>query len=133
SRTSVSNGPQGARAAGMLVQHLADGEEGRERLHVRLDHPEWEHVAVMAGSLRHDELLDPALSLEAIVWRLFHEEEEVRVVRGAPISRGCRCTAEHYLSVLTRFPEEERRDMRDEDGMIVVDCAFCSRKFPIAA
>ncbi len=53
--------------------------------------------------------------------------------RGAEISRGCRCTAEHYQSVLTRFPETERQEMRDEDGMIVVDCAFCSRKFPIAA
>ena len=38
------------RAGGMLVQHLAEGEEGRERLHVRLDHPEWEHVAALAGS-----------------------------------------------------------------------------------
>jgi molecular chaperone Hsp33 len=132
-RTSVTTGPKGSRAAGMLVQHLADGEEGRERLHVRLDHPEWEHVAVMAGSLRHDELLDPELSLEAIVWRLFHEEEEVRAARGAAIERGCRCTSEHYRSVLTRFPEAERAEMRDEEGMIVVDCAFCSRQFPIAA
>lgn len=129
----MTTGRKGSRAAGMLVQHLADGEEGRERLHVRLDHPEWEHVAVMAGSLRHDELLDPELSLEAIVWRLFHEEEEVRVARGAAIERGCRCTAEHYRSVLTRFPEAERAEMRDEEGMIVVDCAFCSRQFPIAA
>ena len=31
-------------AGGLLVQHLPEGEEGRERLHVRLDHPEWEHV-----------------------------------------------------------------------------------------
>ena len=52
-------------AGGLLVQHLPEGEEGRERLHVRLDHPEWEHVAILGGSVRHDELLDPALSLEA--------------------------------------------------------------------
>ena len=65
-RVASRAGADGRSAAGLLVQHLADGEEGRERLHVRLDHPDWEHVAVMAGSISHDELLDPALSLEAI-------------------------------------------------------------------
>ena len=120
-------------AAGLLVQHLPDGEEGRERLHARLDHPEWEHVAVMAGSIRHDELLDPALSLEAIVWRLFHEEEEVRIQSGAQIARGCRCSVEHYEEVIARFPEADRADMRDEEGLILVDCAFCSKQFAIAA
>jgi molecular chaperone Hsp33 len=118
-------------AAGQLVQHLPDGEEGRERLHARLDHPEWEHVAVLAGSLRHDELLDPNLSLEAIAWRLFHEEEEVRVQPGARIARGCRCSVEHYQQVIARFPEEDRADMRNEAGVIVVDCAFCSKQFAI--
>jgi molecular chaperone Hsp33 len=78
-RVAVRSGGGGAVAAGLLVQHLADGEEGRERLHVRMDHPEWEHVSVLAGSVRHEELLDPELSLEAIIWRLFHEEEQVRV------------------------------------------------------
>lgn len=120
------------RAAGMLVQHLPEGEEGRERLHTRFDHPEWEHVAVLAGSLRHDELLDATLSLDAIVWRLFHEEDEVRVFAGPPIARGCRCSLAHYEKVLAGFPEEDRAEMRNEDGAIVVDCAFCSQSFVIA-
>ena len=120
-------------AAGLLVQHLPEGEEGRERLHTRFDHPEWDHVAILAGSLRHDELVDPALSLDAIVWRLFHEERDVRVFAGPKLRRGCRCTVDHYRDVLTRFPEEDRRAMRNEQGDIVVDCAFCSRSFAIAA
>jgi molecular chaperone Hsp33 len=118
-------------AGGLLVQHLAEGEEGRERLHVRLDHPEWEHVAVMAGSTRHDELVDPGLSLEALIWRLVHEEREVRTELLAGLSRGCRCTIEHYHSVLSRFGAAELADMRGEDGLIPVDCAFCSRVFAI--
>lgn len=118
-------------AGGLLVQHLAEGEEGRERLHVRLDHPEWDHVAIMAGSIRHEELVDPALSLEALVWRLFHEEREVRVERLASLSRGCRCTVEHYRDVLGRFAAPERAEMRGEDGLIAVDCAFCSKIFRI--
>ena len=132
-RVAIASGTDGCTAAGLLVQHLPDGEEGRERLHVRLDHPEWEHVAVMAGSIKHEELLDPALSMDAIVWRLFHEEDEVRVTRGPMLARGCRCTPEHYEKLLSRFPERDRQEMRNEDGIILVDCAFCSRSFPIAA
>ena len=124
------SGPQ-AIAAGLLLQHLPDGEEGRERLHARLDHPEWDHLAIMGGSVRRDELLDPALSLEALVWRLFHEEREVRADRGPQLVRGCRCTSDYYRHVLARFGEAERREMANEAGAIVVDCAFCSRAFDI--
>ena len=119
-------------AGGILVQHLAESEEGRERLHVRMDHPEWEHVAVLAGSIRHEELVDPELTMDALVWRLFHEEREVRIQPGARVERGCRCSAEHYEKVLARFPAEERDAMRNEAGEILVDCAFCSRVFPIS-
>lgn len=130
-RLGIRNGAEGCVAGGLLVQHLAEGEEGRERLHVRMDHPEWEHVAVLAGSTRHQELVDRNLSLEALVWRLFHEEDEIRIERGQSLTRGCRCSIEHFEKVLARFPEDERAAMRSDDGSIVVDCAFCSREFPI--
>lgn len=118
-------------AGGLLVQHLPDGEEGRERLHAQLDHPEWEHVAALAGSTQHAELLDAGLGLESLVWRLFHEEREVRIEHGARLTRGCRCTVEHYRDILARFPADDRVAMRDDDGLIRVDCAFCSRVFDI--
>ena len=130
-RVAVRSGPGGCIAGGLLVQHLAEGEEGRERLHVRLDHPEWEHVAVLSGSIRHDELVDQRLGLESIIWRLFHEEREVRVDPGQHLSRGCRCTIEHYRSVIARFPPDEIAAMRNDEGVIVVDCAFCSKDFAI--
>lgn len=131
-RVGVRLTAKGCVAGGLLAQHLPEGEDGRERLHVRLDHPEWEHVAALAGSTRHEELVDPDLSLETLVWRLFHEEEEVRAERFAPLSRGCRCSIEHYQMVLAQFPEADRLEMRNEAGLIVVDCAFCSRLFEIA-
>ena len=132
-RLATETGSDHCRAAAMLVQHLPEGEEGRERLHTRFDHPEWEHVATLAGSLRDDELLDRELSLDAIVWRLFHEEDEVRVFAGPPIARGCRCSQAHYEEVLGRFSEEDRAQMRNEAGEIVVDCAFCSSQFAVMA
>ncbi|MCB2059955.1 MAG: Hsp33 family molecular chaperone HslO [Novosphingobium sp.] len=132
-RTGIRWDGQHSIVGGLLVQHLPEGEESRERLHVRMDHPEWEHVAALAGSTRQDELVDASLSLEALVWRLFHEESEVRVEPLAALSRGCRCTAEYYESVLQRFPESEKAAMRSEDGLIAVDCAFCSKIFRISA
>lgn len=131
-RVAVQSGKQHCSAGGLLLQHLPEGEDGRERLHVRLDSPEWQHVAVLGGSVRHDELLDPGLTLEQLVWRLFHDEPEVLVQPATALSRGCRCSSEHYAAVLAQFPETERTDMRDERGLIVVDCAFCSRNFDIA-
>ncbi|MEE4540327.1 MAG: Hsp33 family molecular chaperone HslO [Erythrobacter sp.] len=131
-RVASRSGASGRVAAGLLIQHLADGEEGRERLHVRMDHPDWEHVAMMTSTISHDEMLDPALSLEGIAWRLFHEEDEIRIQPGAPLSRGCRCTAEYYESIIARFPAEDQEEMRNDSGVIAVDCAFCAKTFDLA-
>ena len=119
-------------AGGILVQHLPEGEEGRERLHVRLDHPEWEHVSALSGTTGADELCDPALPLEEIVWRLFHEEDQVLIESGAALTKGCRCDMAHIRDVIAKFPPDDRADMADEAGEIVVDCEFCSRRFPIS-
>jgi molecular chaperone Hsp33 len=130
-RTAVKVRANQSIAGGLLVQHLADAEEGRERLHSRTDNPDWDHVAIMAGSVDALELIDAELPLQEIVWRLFHEEREVRVQPSTSLSRGCRCSVVHFEEVLARFSKEDRRDMRDENGVILVDCAFCSREFPI--
>ena len=127
-----SNGPR-CTAGGLLVQHLPDSEEGKERLHALEDHPDWEHVSILAGSIMPEELIDPVLTLEELVWRLFHEEEEVRAEQLVPLKRGCRCTVEYYQAILSRFPEDQRVEMRDDDGLIPVDCAFCSKVLRIPA
>lgn len=132
-RIAVGRDAQGCKAGGLLLQHLPEGEDGRERLHTRLDHPEWEHVSMLGSTLGPDELLDRDLPLETIVWRLFNEEEEVRLLGGASLAKGCRCDPDHIRRVLAQFKAEERLAMADESGTIGVDCAFCSRVFPIAA
>ena len=118
-------------AGGLFLQHLPEGEEGRERLHTRLDHPEWEHVAALGRTMGADELADPLVPLETLVWRLFNEEQDVRLLASTPLSRGCRCTPEHISDVLAKFPAEEQREMADADGVIRVDCAFCATSFPV--
>lgn len=123
---------EGCIAAGLLLQHLPEGEEGRERLHVRMDHPEWEHVHALAATISEAELTDIDLSMKDIVWRLFHDEEEVRVLAPVELTRGCRCNMEHIRDVIGRFPVDQRAEMADESGLINVDCAFCSRIFEVS-
>jgi molecular chaperone Hsp33 len=118
-------------AGGLLFQHLPEGEEGRERIHTQLDHPDWPHVAILAGSVKAEELTDASLPLDDLIWRLFHEEAEVRTLAPIPLRRGCRCDPDYVRSVIARFPEDERREMVGPDGLITVDCAFCSQSFPI--
>ncbi|MFM9827623.1 MAG: Hsp33 family molecular chaperone HslO [Sphingomonas sp.] len=131
-RLGMARGADGRHhAGGLFVQHLPEGELGRDRLHTRLDHPEWEHVATLAHTVGAGELADPALKLEELVWRLFNEEDEVRLLTGLPLTRGCRCSADYIAQVIAKFPIEERRAMAGDDGIITVDCAFCATKFPL--
>lgn len=126
-RTAMS----GEIAGGLIVQHLPEGEVGRERLHVRTDHPEWEHIVALAHTITGEELTDRDLSLEDIVWRLFNEEPEIRILDAVGLRKGCRCDAEHVRSVIMKFGESERQEMADEQGIVKVDCAFCSKIFPV--
>lgn len=136
-RTAVGgNTVTGYSAGGLLLQYLPRGEEGGTRLFADDDgapEPEdWQHMRMLASTVTPDELNSPDLSEEALLWRLFHEEE-VRLMPGPTPTRGCRCSLAHIQDVITRFPEAERADMRGPDGLIGVDCQFCARVWRIAA
>ena len=132
-RLSARKDESGWVAGGLMFQHLAEGEEGRDRLHTRLDHPEWPHVATLVGSVTAEELTDRLLPLDDLVWRLLHEEPEVRTLAPVTLARGCRCSPDYIASVIARFPPDEQAAMVGDDGMIRVDCAFCATSFPISA
>ena len=117
-------------AGGILFQHLPEGEEGRERIHTQLDHPDWPHVAILAGSVKTEELVDPELPLDDLIWRLFHEEAEVRTLKPVRLRRGCRCDPEYVRSVIARFPEEERQAMVGPDGLITRRLRLLLDQFP---
>jgi molecular chaperone Hsp33 len=132
-RLSTKHLPDGSHVAGgILIQHLPEGEEGRDRIHTRLDHPEWDHVRALAQTLTLEELTDPALALDRVLWRLFNEEEEVRTMEQVQLMRGCRCRPDHIRSVISRFPAEERAEMADDAGEIHVDCEFCAKRYSLA-
>lgn len=114
-------------AGGMLIQHLPHGEVGGTR-HFAADalHPNWQHAMILANTVRPEELTDPTVTLETVLWRLFHQDEP-RVYESIGIHRGCRCTRERIQSVLRQFSFEDLMHMREADGSIRVNCAFCSK------
>jgi len=120
-------------AGGLLIQHLPEGEEGRDRIHTRLDHPEWGHVRALGETIKPSELTDVALPLDDLLWRLFNEEAEIRITDPVGLAQGCRCDPDHIRDVIMRFAAAERDEMADADGVIRVDCEFCARSFPVPA
>ncbi len=134
-RTGLSGSAEtGWFASGLLLQYLPRGEDGLSRRFADDDGtPEpadWQHIRALIDTLGPAELADPELGADALLWRLFHEEE-VRLFPAATPQRGCRCSPAHIETVLGRFPEAELADMRGEDGAIGVDCQFCARTFRI--
>lgn len=117
-------------AGGLLLQHLPEGEADGPRLAAHDARPDWEHLVALASTIKPDELCDPDLGLDQLVWRLFHEDV-VRVWEGDRLHRGCRCDVAHIARVIAQFPENERAEMAGPDGAIIVDCAFCSRAIPL--
>ena len=72
-------------------------------------------------------MIDPTLSSERLLYRLFHERG-VRVFEPGVLRDACRCSTERIDAMLHSFSAAERADMVGDDGMIGVTCEFCSTK-----
>jgi len=118
-------------AGGVLLQHLPRGEEGGPRLFAK-EHPDekWRHAVTLLQTLTAEELTDPSVGFDVLLWRLFHQER-VLVHEPFPLSKGCRCSIERIQAVLRQFSFEDLMEMREPDGSFRVNCAFCSRDWII--
>ena len=119
------------RAGGIMVQFMP-GEGGtRERGEAELlredDEEVWNNAAALLNTAGPDELLDPMLDAQDLLYRLYHENG-VRAFEPMPVSFGCTCTREKVIRVLDQFTEQERDDMT-EDGKIRVECEFCREPY----
>lgn len=127
------------RAGGLMVQflpssadrqrqpdiHPGDAPEGLEIPEQRPEDDAWAEAKALAGSVEDHELVDPDLSAERLLFRLFHERG-VKVFDQVPVNNVCRCTRSGILNMLRRFTREERDAMVGDDGLIGVTCEFCN-------
>ena len=82
----------------------------------------------LAATVEDHELVDPTVSSERLLYRLFHERG-VRVFDGQPVQEACRCSEARVMGMIRRFSAEDRRDMVGDDGRIGITCEFCSRRY----
>ena len=136
------HGPQSRwRAGGLLVQFLpqstdrqrqaefdpGDAPAGTEKPPF-LEDDAWVEARVHVETVEDHELIDPAVSSERLLYRLFNERG-VRVFEATPLADRCRCSSDRILDMLRRFTPEEKQAMVGDDGQIGVTCEFCSTRY----
>ena len=84
----------------------------------------WHTAKTLLSSVTRDELLDPALSPENIVFRLFNTMAP-HTAKARPVSDQCRCNVEKIEAVLQQLASDEVEDLADEDGNLTITCEFC--------
>jgi molecular chaperone Hsp33 len=126
------------RAGGLLVQFLPAAPERRRLPDLPPgDAPEgsfvpdlaeddaWVEAKALAATIEDHELVDPTLSSERLLYRLFHERG-VKVFETQSVHAACRCSRDKIAAMLRSFTPQERQDMIGDDGQIGVTCEFCS-------
>jgi molecular chaperone Hsp33 len=139
-RAASSGATHRWRAGGMLLQFVprapervrvadldpGDAPKGTVRHTVREDDA-WVEGRSLVETVEDIELIDPAVSSERLLYRLFHERG-VRVFRSAELHAQCSCSRESVEAMLRSFPQTDRDEMV-ENGKISVTCEFCSATY----
>ena len=112
------------RAGGALIQLIA-GDEARGSTEEA-----WDRSRALFQTLADDELLDPTITPETLLYRLFHEDG-VRLENARALVAQCRCSRERIAGVLTSFDPAERAEMVEADGKIRVTCEYCATVYAI--
>ncbi|POF34885.1 Hsp33 family molecular chaperone [Roseibium marinum] len=127
-------------AGGVLIQFLPEAPERMRQADIDPgDAPEgmrsheieeddaWVEAKALVDTVKDIELTDPEVSVEMLLFRLFHERG-VRLYEPQPLADKCRCSREKIESVLANFSAEEIRQVT-VGGKIVVTCEFCNTRY----
>jgi molecular chaperone Hsp33 len=121
-----AEGPHGDvwRAGGVLIQNIAEDDARGSTEEA------WSRTQILFETIGEDELVDPELPSNTLLWRLFHEDG-VRVFGSQPLRAFCRCSQDRIETVLRSFGPDERADMVEPDGKIRVTCEYCSSVYAV--
>ena len=118
--------PERARVADL---HPGDAPEGTVT-HTVPEDDAWVEGRALIETVEDVELVDPSLSSERLVYRLFHERG-VRVFRATELRGECSCSRDNVEAMLKSFSQDDR-DHMVENGVISVTCEFCSANYEFA-
>ncbi|MEM9667395.1 MAG: Hsp33 family molecular chaperone HslO [Pseudomonadota bacterium] len=113
------------RAGGMLLQRIAGDEARGDTEDI------WDEARALFETIGDDELADPDLGADRLLYRLFHESG-VRMEEAMPIRDSCTCNEDRLKATLIRMPDSELADMAEANGTLGIDCQFCARHYDIA-
>ena len=116
----IKKAPERARPADLDPGDLPDGVEKPE---IEEDDA-WVEGQSLIATVEDVELIDPDLSGERLLYRLFHERG-VRVFSPLHVIAKCSCSREAVSAMLRSFAPNERAGMV-KDGKVEVTCEFCS-------
>lgn len=114
------------RGGAIMVQRLP-GEGPLPELDKAEAEEAWREAVTLMGSARAEELTDPALPPDRLLYRLFHEPG-VRAFPPHGLAAGCRCSRERVARTLAAFPRAEVMDLM-VNGMVDVKCEFCGATY----
>ena len=125
-RVRLAVGREGGawRAGGVLIQNIAEDDARGSTEEA------WTRTQALFETIGEDELVDPELESNTLLFRLFHEDG-VRVFGSKALRAFCRCGQERIETVLKSFPASDREDMVEPDGLIHVTCEYCSRVYAV--
>ncbi len=110
-----------------LPSHSGDAPEGTDVAPQESD--DWVKARLLLDTVEAHELLDPQLSAEQLLYRLYHEDG-VTAYPVTHLERYCSCSQDSITRMLARFPAEDQADMVT-NGEIVVTCEFCSTTYRV--
>lgn len=130
------------RGGGLMIQHLSatggkdiipdeaedDDDIAEEPAPIGEDDENWQRARHLATTVEDHELLDPNLSPERLLYRLFHEEGVV-AFPAERLRDDCRCSQERVKNMLSSIGGEQLAELTDDDGQLAVTCEFCSTKY----
>ncbi len=116
------------RAGGLLIQHFPKNSFDARAPEAPVDeHEDWRRCRILMQSATGAELIDPELTNEQLLYRLFHEDG-VRVFPGYPVTFGCRCTRDRLAGVLQQYSREVLEELL-KNGTISGSCEFCNETY----
>jgi molecular chaperone Hsp33 len=114
------------RAGGIIIERVPV-EGGKESEFTREEQDElWERTGLFMNTLKEAEMLDPGVTPQNLLYRLFNEDG-VWVTRVQPLKSGCRCSRERVRRVLKSLPKEELISALD-NGKLTIHCQFCNKR-----
>ncbi|GHC80333.1 Hsp33 family molecular chaperone [Limoniibacter endophyticus] len=142
-RMMLPGGTEEWRAGGLIAQFLpqapermrmADLPSGSDDEQEKNYEPDaaWQEAMALISTIEADELIDPSIRPERLLFRLFHEQG-VRVFEGQTVLDKCSCSEEKIRGILSGFTAEELDESTEADGQVHVDCEFCSTRYSFPA